>query len=264
MIKLSSSGIKLFKACRRAYQFRYIYDVVPVNTSDALAMGSSYHKILEDLYGPDHIIPPEVPTTKAEAMAAAYYKYIYPDMPAYEPEWDFEVSFGRGKRITGRLDGLIPDMRAIVEHKTTSKNLDEFEFDLQMDEQIMTYFLATGFTTAFYTVCRKPTIRQKTNETDEEFAERCRQWYDEETAEKIRMMTVTRTAEEISAFAADLKQMFDQVKTAEKHGQFYRNTCNCMSYGRRCEYAPICLHYDPNEQYIDFERRTDHANHENF
>ena len=33
---------------------------------------------------------------------------------------------------------------------------------------------------------------------------------------------------------------------------FYRNTCHCNSWGRRCEYSSICLHYDPNLEYIDY------------
>ena len=41
--------------------------------------------------------------------------------------------------------------------------------------------LLTGMRKVWYTVCRKPTIRQKKNETDEEFFGRMVAWYDEDT-----------------------------------------------------------------------------------
>ena len=49
-LTLSASSIKQFKACRRAYQLRKIYGIIPVDTSSALQTGSNYHTMVEELH----------------------------------------------------------------------------------------------------------------------------------------------------------------------------------------------------------------------
>lgn len=254
--KLSISSIKQFKACRRAYQLRKIYNVYPIKTTEALQTGSRYHELIEEMTKTGII--PEV-TDKESAMAAAYAKYIMPQMPPFDPEVWFEKPIGRGKRLIGRADGVAHN--AIIEHKTTAISPDEYEMGLERDEQLLAYFIAFKCNTAYYTICRKPTIRQKANETDEEFAQRCFEWYDEDTFDKIRMIKVTRTDEEISEYQKHLNKMFGVIRSAAKCGSFYRNTANCRAYGTLCEYAPICMHYDPDENYVGFERRENDVDH---
>ena len=252
-MNLSISSLKLFKACRRAYQFKNIYRIIPVETSAALATGTSYHEMIETLHRDGSI--PEL-NSKEAAMARAYATYIMPDMPEFEPEVWFEKKVGRCKTLIGRLDGKTEN--AIIEHKTTSVNsIDEYEFNLQMDEQLLAYFLATGCRNAFYTVCRKPTIRQKQSETDVEFAQRCYEWYSDDTYNKIRLLKVSRTDDEVEAFKQELIKMFKVIRTAAKNDEYYRNTCYCNAWGRPCEYSSICLNYDPTQEYVNFKKRED-------
>ena len=250
MDKHSISSIKLFKACPRAYELKYVYGVTPRITSDALETGLRYHEMIEQFETSGKL--PELDSKEA-AMAIAYARYIHKDMPRFQPEQWFEISIGRSKRLIGRLDGKVDD--AIVEHKTTSlASIDEYEVDLQRDEQLLAYMLATGCNKAYYTICRKPTIRQKQSETTEEFARRCLDWYTEDTYNKIRLVIVYRHHEQISQFGDELKAMFKVIDSSKKSGFFYKNTCNCNVWGRKCEYAPICLDYDPEQKYVDFER----------
>lgn len=255
MIKrLSATGIKCFKACRRAYQLKYVYGLTPVQTSDALETGTQYHKLIEEFYK-DGTVPECV--DKASAMALAYIKYVAPKVPAYEPEVSFDVSLARGKRLQGRLDGWIADSKIIIEHKTTSFDVDEFEYRLQFDEQLLAYFVAMGCNTAWYTVCKKPTIRQRQNEPLEEYAFRCLAWYDIDYTNKINGIKIEATAADIQQYKLQLLGMFSQIQQAEKHPDtyFYCNPGNCNAYNRLCEYASICKNYDPNQTYINFERR---------
>lgn len=254
-LKLSISSIKLFKACRRAYELHKVYGVDPIQKAEALQIGSSYHEMVENLH-----LTGEVPelSTKETAMVIAYAKYIYPDMPKFTPEKWVEKDCGRGNTIIGRVDGIVIDESAIVEHKTTSISIDEYEYNLQWDEQLLTYFLATGTNTAYYTICRKPTIRQKSTESDYEFAQRCLDWYDEDTFDKIRLIKVSRSDEEIHEYKKYLGKIFSEVKRAQKSGNFYRNTCHCNSWGRKCEYAPICLNYDPTQEYVGFQKKGEY------
>jgi len=249
-MRLSISAIKLFKACRRAYQLRYVYNIVPAERSEALGVGSTYHAYVEEITK-DGTVPEIV--DKETAMANAYYKYIYPQMPKFEPEVWFEQNLGYNKVLVGRLDGKADG--AIIEHKTTSASLDEYEFDLQYNEQLLAYMLASEVNTAYYTLCKKPTLRQKQSETTEEFGQRCFEWYAEDTQQKIRMLKICIPQEEIDEFSRRLKKDFYNIHNATKKDDFYRNTCHCNAWGGKCEYAPICHNYDPQQQYIGFERR---------
>lgn len=247
MIKLSVSKIKLFKACRRAYELKYIEGLVPVQKADALETGTNYHERIESLYK-GQISASEGDYSKEAAMAEAYRKYIYPKVKIVETEKWVELP---QLNLIGRVDGVAEDGR-LVEHKTTSSEItDIYEYELQWDEQILAYMLMTGARSMWYTVCRKPTIRQKKGESDEEFYNRMVAWYDEETDKKIRLLLVERTDEEVQSFKRELKAISVEMNHAYN---FYRNTQHCFKWGRQCEYAPICLHYDPNHTYVEFER----------
>lgn len=259
-MKVSCSSISCFKSCRRLYELKYIEGLEPIKKAEALEVGSNYHEKLESLYNSGRF---DVDFDKESAMALAYEKYIYPQfsMQAVE-EWK-EKDFG-GHKIVARFDGITSDGR-LVEHKTTGAfNLEEYEYDLQWNEQILAYMWLTGAREVIYTVCRKPTIRQKQNETDEEFFNRMCAWYDEDTEDKIRLIELSRTDDEVEEWAQSLKVIAEQMQEAHTRRELnYKNTSYCKAWGRRCEYSSVCLHYDPNTTYAEFtksERRDTNGN----
>lgn len=259
-MKVSVSSIKTYKGCRRKYQLKYVEGLEPITKSEALEIGSNYHEKLEELYENGSI---EVSDSKEDAMALAYQKYIYPKLKLKAVEQEAEYAWDDNKLI-GRFDGIAED-GCLVEHKTTgSYNLEEYEYNLQWDEQILAYMLMSGARKIYYTVCRKPSIRQKMNETDEEFFERMCKWFDDDTEDKIRLIELTRTDEEVKAYEQGLKRIAEDMRASHKHSELnYRNTCHCNAWNRRCEYASVCLHYNPNEQYTEFvksERRNEDGN----
>ena len=221
----------------------------PIQKAEALETGSNYHKLLETLNTTGEI---ESGYTKEIAMATAYRKYIYPKFKVSEAEKWLEYDLGNGDKFVGIADGIANDGH-IVEHKTTSQEITEqYEYNLLWDEQILAYMLLTGMRKVWYTVCRKPTIRQKKNETDDEFFERMVEWYDEDTESKIRLLEIERTDNEVEEFRQSLEQIKATMQEAEMDNNFYKNTCHCNVWGRRCEYSSICLNYQPNAEYIDF------------
>lgn len=243
-MKFSISRIKSFKACRRRFWLTYHEGLTPVQTPEPLQVGKNYHERIEALYKGEAL---EDDFSKECAMAKAYEKYIYPQFTVLVPEVDFEVVLGNNI-LTGRVDALA--IGAIVEHKTTGQYItEEYEYDLQWDEQLLAYMLATGMRKCYYTVCVKPTIRQKKDETEEQFFERMVAWYDTDTDTKIRCFEIKRTEEEVQQFRQELEQIMDEINNAKC---FYKNTQYCKAWGRRCEYAPICLNYDPNAEYVEF------------
>lgn len=248
---LSVSRIKTFKSCRRMYQLHYVEGLTPAHTTEALAIGSNYHNILEKMYNGEN---DELQYTKEYAMAEAYRKYIYPNFKVKKAEQYVEYSLGNGDKMIGYVDGIAED-GYIVEHKTCSSEITEqYEYNLLWDEQILAYMLMTGSRKVWYTVCRKPTIRQKQNETDEDFYKRMVDWYDTDTDKKIRLLNIERTDAEVADYEVDLHVMLATMQEATRQRNYYRNTCQCNVYGRRCEYSSVCLHYDPKQQYIEFTK----------
>ena len=190
-------------------------------------------------------------------MAQAYYKYIYPNFHVVEAEKWLEYDLGNGNQLIGIADGIADDGH-IVEHKTCASEITEqYEYNLLWDEQILAYMLMTGMRKVWYTVCRKPTIRQKQNESEEEFYHRMIAWYDEDTDSKIRLLESERTDDEVEQFRQELMQMLDTMQICEANRDnnplnFYRNTCHCNMWGKRCEYSSICMHYDPDQPNVEF------------
>ena len=251
-LRASISRIKAFKACRREWYFKYHEHLVPIQMPDALATGRAYHERLEALENGDPLGPD---FTKESAMAAAYEKYIFPKFKVIAAEAELERHIGN-HILHGIVDGLSED-GFIVEHKTTSRDISEggeYEYNLLWDEQVLAYMALTGRLKVYYTVCRKPTIRQKRDESDEDFYNRMVAWYDEDTDQKIRVFVVERTDEEVDQFERDFVDICDEMEQAEHSERYYRNTCHCMQYGRRCEYASVCLHYDPAQDYVEFQK----------
>lgn len=254
-MRLSVHKIKAFKACRRKYELRYIEHMEPVNKAESLIIGSNYHKYLERLYKGETLVDnPDLVEdySKELAMARVYEEIIYPSFKVVEAEKWIEYDLGNGDRFVGVVDGIADDGH-IVEHKTTGSEItEEYEYNLLWDEQILAYMLLTGYRKVWYTVCRKPTIRQKKDESDKDFFYRMIDWYNYDTENKIRLLEITRTDEEVEEFRLELLHMKTMMNQIHMERDFYRNTCHCNQYGRRCEYSSICLNYDPNQEYIDF------------
>lgn len=255
-MKLSSSLIKAYKTCKRKYELRYIEELEPTNKAQALTDGTTYHEAIDRYYTQDHEMLCDMEQPKLSAMIWAYVNYIAEKCDdlkqvAYAEKW-FEYELTPQHSIVGRNDAIALNGMP-VEHKTTSNDIDdEYMYALQWDEQILTYMLANDINEMFYTVIKKPTIRQKQNETAEEYFERCKEWYATDTELKAKVIKVIRNPDEIEQHKQDLIVIADEIEN-QKH--FYRNPTACTCYNRRCEYAPICLNYNPQLTYVEFEKK---------
>lgn len=266
-MKVSISRVKLFKACRRAYWLKYVQGLEPVQRADALETGLTYHELIETLYKFGDLLDVEEQYSKEQAMAVAYQKYIYPQFAMRVVEEWFEYPLNTDDTLIGRIDGIADD-GWLVEHKTTGSPIGEdYEYSLQWDEQILAYMLATGARKMWYTICRKPTLRQKKDETQEEFFQRMVDWYDEDTDSKIRLLQISRTDEEVEAFRQSLLATVWEMKylqNVQDEERFYCNPQHCMTWGRRCEYSPVCLTYNPDEDYIEFTKNEERGRNYDF
>lgn len=252
-MRISISSIRCFKSCRRLWELQYKEDLQVVNKREALETGVSYHNKIDEIYKNGYFTPEndEDAFSKTSAMALAYEKYIYPKFKVDKAEEWFTIKLNDKHTLVGRYDGISDGY--IVEHKTTSGAIDEsYEYGLEWDEQILAYMLASGKRKIFYTVVKKPTIRLCKNETEEDFFNRMCKWYDEDTDSKIKVLEITRTDEEVESFRDELIKMADEMENCTN---FYKVPSHCKMWGTMCEFAPICKHYDPNQDYIEFKRR---------
>lgn len=262
-MNISTSRLKTYKACKRLYYFKYVEELESVQTISTLEDGKSYHSMIEELYNTGNV-DVDINNPKISAMALAYQKHIYPKFKVVAAEQSFEYELFADHKLVGRYDGVAED-GCVVEHKTTSHDVDdEYIYDLQWDEQILNYMLASGKNKIYYTVCKKPTIRQKQNETAEDFLQRCIEWFEVDTDLKIRVLCVERNQKEIDEQKKHLvfiinqivtEQMTEKVYNNSGMTNYYRNHSHCTTYGRRCQFASICLEYDPKIEYIEFKKK---------
>lgn len=250
--RLSASKLRTYKACKKKYEFSYIELLKPIQKEEALEMGSNYHANIEKILN-NEVINSEINTpeeAKIFAMSEAFKRYILPQLPpVIETEKKFEYKLRNGCILNGIIDA-ITESGMVVEHKSSGTPLDEKYIDrLNWDDQVPIYMLATGTNKCFYTVCQKPTIRQKQNESLEEFTNRCIEWYDDNTEHKVGTFTVVRTPKELLDKLNELECMSEEMMNTTN---FYRNPshCNILS----CPYSSICLNYTPDVEPIGFEK----------
>lgn len=257
-MKLSASLVKTYKMCRRKYELKYLEELEPIAKTQALQDGSDYHSGIENWYVNGNLALDVENNPKISAMVSAYtifvnqYQELAPSNVQYAEKW-FEYHFSDSNHtVVGRIDAITKD-GIPIEHKTVSGDIDEeYVYTLQWDEQIPTYMLANGINEMIYTVIKKPTIRQKQNETAEDFFVRCMKWYYEDTEKKFRVIKVTRSLAELEEHRKNLIVIADEIESC-KH--FYRNPNACNCYNRRCEYSQVCLNYNPQLDYVEYKKK---------
>ena len=232
-IYLTASKLRAYKSCRRLYELQYIDCLIPTAEYEPYAVGRSYHdKILKIVKNGKF----DKTYDKTDAMADAFGKYILPKIQTYKTEVEFKTRLCHGIYLNGKTDGI--DRNGVVlEHKTTSAAIGEdFENKLCLDDQIFIYMIGLGANELIYTVCQKPTIKLKQNETEEEYLKRCEQWYDES---KTAIFKISKTKAELEEKKRELIDIAKEMR-AQKHWHKNPNNCKVLA----CIYSKICLKYD--------------------
>jgi hypothetical protein len=175
--------------------------------------------------------------------------------------------------LGGKIDALVKarDGRVwICEHKTSSEEIglgSDYWQRLQLDPQISVYYVgarALGFEPAgcLYDVLRKPAQRpllatpsearkykkdgtpyanqREQDETPEAFFDRCANAIGEAPEKYFQRGEIVRLEEDEKDAAADAWQTARAIRDADLTGRAPRNPDACKSYGRSCEYLPVC------------------------
>ncbi len=245
-IDLTASMIRAYKSCPKLYEFQYVHMLKPEKTPTALVTGSNYHEQLERLLTGQGIDDTGLPGI----MARAFEQYIpWREWDITEVEREFDFRLTPFLHMRGKIDAVCSD-GIPVEHKTAGQSISgdtatglKYVDKLAWDDQVSYYLLALSLerdepvTTVRYTVCQKPSIRLKRGETEEEYLERCSDWYDET---KVRFFEVHRTEEELMRTESEVRRLASEIR---RRKVFYRNPSHCALIG--CPYASICLDEEP-------------------
>lgn len=245
MITVSSTKLSCYKQCQKKYYFRYVERLEPEVKAEALQVGSKYHSNVESIINTGDFEKEKGADAKINAMSEIWKMQIYPQLgfEIVQAEKFFEKQLADDVRLIGYIDGLDKNGVAI-EHKTTSLAINEDYLNkLRFNEQIPLYMIGTDKQELWYTAIKKPTIRLKKKETQEEFEERCLAWYWENAEQKTGVFKLTRFEEELSETKANTIEL---AREMENRKCYHRNPMACSMLS--CEYAPICLNYDPSQK----------------
>ena len=100
---ITASMIRSYKSCPKKYYFEYVEQLKPVQTPEALEIGSNYHDYLEMLLTGQSFEVTDLPS----AMAEAFDKYIpWRAWNIKEVEKEFRVKIARGVWLKGKIDAV--------------------------------------------------------------------------------------------------------------------------------------------------------------
>lgn len=196
---LTASRMTCLLACPRKHYLRYEIGLKAKSDSAPLRFGSAWHHAMEARWnGLDAAAAfqraielatdfSEIEVATLQGMLKGYFdEYAEREIvQTLHPETEFRypLAGSRSFDVAGKIDGLavLKDSRlSLFEHKTSGEDIapdSEYWTRLRFNPQIYQYVLASralGWDVQYviYDVARKPSIRQKQNETAEAFAER--------------------------------------------------------------------------------------------
>jgi hypothetical protein len=166
---ITASRLRRLRDCLRRHRWEYV-DQFRASPTEAMRFGSAWHRALEGQPVEDPIVSAMLPGYRdrwasepvPERREVAFeVPLIHPDGREH-PTW----------RLAGKIDGIAGS--SIVEHKTASQIDEDYWAALTLDPQVSIYFLGAmslgiDVDRCVYDVLRKPSIRRKQTETQEEY-----------------------------------------------------------------------------------------------
>jgi len=270
---LTYSLMSLLLNCPRAYYYRTVLGYERRKT-ETLELGTAFHKGIEegspsaavdyleeeaniyDQYQQNELI---VLKAIAHGMVAGALKYWDHESEESIPEGEFAIPIinpasghpSRKYYLTGKWDEVkkVDGRWRLTEYKTMGQTPNEaFADKLLLDTQITLYWYAAqryndiDIEEIQYRVARKPSIRQRKDETIRDYASRIIEDYRLRPEFYFYEETIYRTSEDLEEFERHLWSTVQLLNTLER-GEFWpQNTSRChLWYGKACDYMPLCL-----------------------
>lgn len=287
-LTMSHSLIKEWRTCRRKFFFHYMARLDAKRISIPFLVGSSFHSGVEAFYDgrpPEDFVPEIIKAMREKVSKAVFltpedeqklmmqesivtgmlrgYAHTYAsDLKRWKiahTEHEFQIPIIENRMsYVGQIDLVIrqKDGRLwIVEHKTAGRIDRNYVERLALDTQVTGYAIGARHSMnepiagIIYNVAKKPQIRQRKDESPEQFATRVENdylarpefyFYREELLRDVS--ATVEYKKEVAEIAADLEQVITRTKNEGAQRalpQYYRNTDACTAKGP-CPYLPIC------------------------
>lgn len=281
---LSHSSISTQLNCLRRYEFERVHRLEPISRPRPLGMGSAFQKAIEmqdpnagaallregvrilDQSDEDKLRVEET----IVAAAARLYLDRWPADDREQREYEYRVRLrspytGRPSNtfdLLGYADGIIDcgGYLELVENKFVGQISEVSVRKLPLDRQVSLacygLWRATGkvVRTVHYRFVKKPSIRQKKDETLEQYLERVQQDYADPERRDFYSHgePLFRSAEDLLRIEQELWSWAEQLRQARHRGFYDRNTSHCSDYGG-CPFIPLCVG-DPDAPALYRER----------
>lgn len=255
-MKFSHSRINCYKTCPKQFDYKYNKHLCKIDgDSNSLIMGSAFHrgielgdvgKLEQELDNNTDFLSEDNETNKVIVLAmveAFFNKFPHHNEGDIQHEVKIETTFGNHPFIM-YADAIIdePDGIILREYKTASRIDSTYLDKLEFNDQISRYCLAIEkefnkpVKRIEYYIAKKPLLRQKKDETLEQFRNRLVEKITEDE-ESIIYVELTRTREQLDEELSDLVYDMDVI---EKTTHYTKNLSACSCYGV-CPYLELCM-----------------------
>ena len=165
-------------------------------------------------------------------------------------DWIMKIR-GRKYRMRGEIDTIgVKDKKVyLVETKSASSISSNLKEDVEMSPQTIFYLIS--YYQMFYKAgqklrilfnyIRKPSIRQRNNESIKAYMQRVSDDYKERPTFYFHRAIIKRTSADILRFKQELINMIRAADRMVRKGGWYRNRRSCNAKGR-CQFFDICAY----------------------
>lgn len=269
-LHLSHSSIGVQLACLKKYEWSYVKRLEKIDRPNALSMGSAFQKAIElrdpqagaDAYAAERSTFDQRDEDKLLVDMAIVYAASEAYLRAYtqdlgiEPEVEYRIRLrspytGRPSLtydLVGAADGVIDHgaYLELVENKLQTR-IDEtsvrrVKLDRQVGLTAYALWRVTGKPVRIirYRFTRKPSIRQKQNESLSEYVDRLKQDYVDRADWYLHEEQTFRSEDDLLLIEAELWAWAEQRRHATAGQVYPRNTSACADFGG-CPYIDLCL-----------------------
>lgn len=257
-MEVTNSSIQTYQTCQRKYHYAYNLLLKPKIENKNFLVGTKIHKQLENYYA-DGSLALKVPENKEEAIISgalnAYSKkYSRDEFKNYIGERVFTIEIpGTPVAVKGRKDAIVTlnEETVLLEYKTTSKDLEAFKEQVDLDPQPLMYAWAhfmehhEVLNGVLYRVVRKPLIRLKKDETEDQFYQRIIAEYETNPDKYLYTFKKYITLDELKLFQGEIAVLIAQME--QIRAIWPRNMASCFNYNSMCPYYPLCQKRDLDE-----------------
>lgn len=249
----SVSQLKTALECRQKWANKYIKELVPLDDgSFEINYGKAFHDRLEhggasELFGQKW-------NTIVNQHYYAYCKYWEAngdvETVATEVPFEFSLTLDENYLIHGYIDRVVKfcGRYHILDTKTTGSDAaGKAKYHLH-SLQLPMYVLAAqsvpelqqyNIESAIIDITCRPGIRQKKNETDQEYLDRVAEWYYNRRHEVFyRSKPIEYDQGYLHNLASETMALIDELEAGNNP---YKNRDSCYKFRSQCGYHPVCF-----------------------